>query len=118
MSMADVGFSLFGKYFVMMGLGSTTIQPKFYNFLDISYCNILIRFGVMSLLILIVSYMFFIIRLIKLNEYKLIYIMIIVALHCMVEHHYLDVCYNVFLLLMFSHFNYGCNATPNRRISA
>ena len=115
-NMINVGFSLFGKYFVMVGFGSTTVYPKFYNFIDISYCNILLRFGVLPLMFLVVSYMFLIRRFIKLEEYRLIYIMVVIALHCMVEHHYLDACYNIFLLLMFAGFNHVGNVTPTRRV--
>ena len=97
-NMTNVGFSLFGKYFVMVGFGSTTVYPKFYNFIDISYCNILLRFGVLPLLIIVVSYMIFVRRTLKLEKNRLVCIMIIVALHCSVEHHYLDACYNIFLL--------------------
>ena len=114
--MINVGFSLFGKYFVMVGLGSTTAHPGFYNFIDVSYCNILLRFGVLPLMFLVVSYMFLIRRFIKLEEYRLIYIMVVIALHCMVEHHYLDACYNIFLLLMFAGFNRVGNVTPTRRV--
>ena len=115
-NMINVGFSLFGKYFVMVGFGSTTAHPGFYNFIDVSYCNILLRFGVLPLMFLVVSYMFLIRRFIKLEEYRLIYIMVVIALHCMVEHHYLDACYNIFLLLMFAGFNHVGNVTPTRRV--
>ena len=116
MSMADVGFSLFGKYFVMLGFGSTTEYPKFYNFIDISYCNILLRFGVLPLLIIVVSYMIFVRRTLKLEKNRLVCIMIIVALHCLVEHHYLDACYNIFLLLMFAGVNSVGNIPPIRKV--
>ena len=108
-NMIDVGLSLFGRFFVMMGLGGTTAHPGFYNFVDSSYCNILLRFGALPLMVLVVSYMFFIRRTIKFEEYKLICTMVVVALHCAVEHHYLDICYNIFLLLMFANFNCSYN---------
>ena len=62
-----------------------------------------------------ISYMFFIRRILKLEKNRLACIMIIVALHCMVEHHYLDVCFNIFLLLTFASFDYVDNVRANSR---
>lgn len=103
--MAENGFSLFGKFIVMFGLGSTTEWQPFYNFLDISYCNMILRFGIVPLFMTAVAYIFLLKRAISNNLIKLVLVMFIISLHSAVEHHYLEICYNSLLLLMFSNLN-------------
>lgn len=112
----EYGLSPFGKFFIMFGFGSTTSSPPFYNFLDISYCNILLRLGIVSLVITAVLCIFLVKRAIKWNVKKLVLVMFIVSLHCVVEHHFLDTCYNVFLLLAFADFTDICKGKSDKRI--
>ncbi len=116
-SINEYGFSPFGKFFIMFGLGSTTQWPPFYNFLDISYINILMRSGICSLLITAVSYVFLVKRAIDCNIKKFVLVMFIVSLHCAIEHHYLDICYNVFLLLTFADLTTECKLKSEEKLS-
>ena len=101
----EEGFSLFGKHIRLIGFGSTT-EPiiEEYNFLDISYCNILLRFGIISTIILAFSNVVLVLRSINENLIKLTYVIILISVHCFVEHHYLEGCYNVFIFLSFANF--------------
>lgn len=101
-TIVENGLPLLGKFFVMFGLGSTTKWPPFYNFIDISYCNMLLRFGLVPLLIVAVAHMLLVKRAISNNLIKLVLVMFIISVHSAVEHHYLEICYNSLLLLMFS----------------
>ena len=104
-SILDNGISLFGKHIVLVGLGSSIDPPSGYNFLDISYCNILLRYGVVSLIIITLCNFYLIFRAIKYNLNKLFYILLIISIHCFVEHHYLEGCYNIFIFLTFAKYS-------------
>lgn len=91
----DYGVTLFGQPIEMIGLGGTTIKPEEYFFIDCSYINILLRYGLCFFCILILVYVIMCCKY-KYNIYFLMAIALI-ATNCVIAHHIMDVAYNPFI---------------------
>lgn len=96
------GFTMWGRYIPMQGYGGSTELPKHYFFLDSSYLNIVMQYGL--LIFGIVLFLWIIISF-KAREEKnwfLLWIVAIISVQCMIEHHMLEVAYNPFLWAVFA----------------
>ena len=91
---------LFGQYIEMYGNGGTTEKPIDYTFIDCSYINILMRFGLGVFILILVL----LIILMWQNHKNLFSLMLltVVCIHSMMEHHLFEIHYNFTLLLHFS----------------
>ncbi|MEQ2563870.1 hypothetical protein WMO41_11975 [Ventrimonas sp. CLA-AP-H27] len=96
------GIKIFGTPFDMIGAGGITVFRQGYNFVDISYCMILLRYGLLLLLAVIVLHTGIAIKAQKAKNEKLLIALALVALHSAIEHHLTELGYNIFLLLAFS----------------
>lgn len=96
------GIYIFGNEIQMVGFGNGNGESGEYNFLDISYILILIKYGVASYAIYFFMYVILYIRAMIATNVKLLFVLILVTIHSTVEHHYIDICYNFSLLLLFS----------------
>lgn len=96
------GIKIFGTPFDMIGAGGNTVFHQGYNFVDISYCMILLRYGLLLLLAVIVLHTGIAIKAQKAKNEKLLIALALVALHSAIEHHLTEPGYNIFLLLAFS----------------
>ena len=97
----EYGVHLFAKFVPSYGVNSSA--DGFYNFVDCSYLNILIRFGIV-LLVFYVAMM----TIIQLKQKKYVYgvcILTVLAISCIEEHHLVELPYNFFLILLFSDFD-------------
>ena len=100
------GIHAFGKYFVLHGnAGIDYIQVKNYNFIDSAYCLILVRYGWVLMLVLIGMYLYTISKAKKNCKNIVVMTMALLAVHCMIEHHWIEVMYNPILLILFSRFD-------------
>lgn len=96
------GFTMWGRYIPMQGYGGSTELPKHYFFLDSSYLNIVMQYG---LLIFGIVLFIWIVISFKAREEKnwfLLWIVAIISVQCMIEHHMLEVAYNPFLWAVFA----------------
>lgn len=109
----DHGLSLWGKVIPQMGLGRTVTAPEFYFYLDSSYIMVLLEKG-----IVIFSLICFLFVMTSRKNYKknlyIIFVLVIVALHCIVEHHIIDISYNYFLLLALSKVDFPWSGSDYR----
>jgi len=96
------GIHLFGSTFQMFGYGGSTTPPSDYFFLDSSYVLILIRYGILIFLAVLIIFVFSSLRAEKQKNIALLWILTLIAIQCMTEHHLLDIAYNPFLFLIFS----------------
>lgn len=90
---------IFGQYIEMVGNGGTTQKPSDYTFIDCSYINILMRFGLVTFVAVI-----FLLNYIAIKYWEnafVLYILMLVCIHSIMEHHLLDIQYNILLLLPF-----------------
>lgn len=95
--------NLFGQYIEMAGNGGTTEKPADYTFIDCSYNNILMRFGLVVFIavMLLITFIMF-------KYYQSILVMgvlAVICLHSVMEHHLLEIHYNFMLLLPFCLFS-------------
>lgn len=93
---------ILGQYVDMAGNGGTTEKPAYYTFIDCSYNNILMRFGL--LIFIVVLIMLEIIMLKNKSNLYILGLIMVICLHSVMEHHLFEFFYNVFIVLPFASF--------------
>ena len=96
------GISLFGKSFSMIGGGRAEGYQEGYNFIDNSYINILVRYGIVLTAFLLATIIVIIIKNIKSRNTILPCAISLIAIHCFMEHHLIEITYMFFILALFS----------------
>lgn len=94
---------IWGQYVQMSGNGGKLEKPDDYTFIDCSYINILMRFGILIFIAVIL-----ILWVILIRNYKNLFIvgaLSIICIHSMIEHHLFEFYYNFFIILPFADFN-------------
>ena len=95
------GMSLFGTAFEMVGNGGDTVSRSGYNFVDSSFCLILVRYGILVFLAILVLTVFTGVKANKNGNRRVVFALALIAVHSMIEHHLIELAYNPFLLLPF-----------------
>jgi hypothetical protein len=93
-----------GNIVNQVGNGGSTYGVVGYNFIDSSYVLMLIRFGWVFFLLLLLCWEYMAVRAAK-RDYRLLIVMIIIAVHSIAEHHFPEMNVNIFLLLPFTSFD-------------
>ena len=99
----DYNVTLLGQYVAMEGNGRKTNFDFRYTFIDCSYLNMLMRFGIIVFIIVL-----FLIEITMIRNYNNIFILGLIALICLhsaIEHHFFEYYYNFFMLLPMASFN-------------
>lgn len=91
---------LFGQYIEMHGNGGTTEKPIDYTFIDCSYINILMRFGIGVFILILILLMILMWQ--NYSNLLLLMLLTVICVHSMMEHHLFEIHYNFTLLLPFS----------------
>lgn len=86
----DYGFSLFGQQVSMVGNGGSTQLPKNYFFLDCTYINVLIRYGILALFVVLFVLLYLMLLQKKKQSYIRLGILGLIALQCVIEQHLLE----------------------------
>ena len=73
-----------------------------YEFLDSSYARVLLMYGWVAFLLIIGLMVWSQYRLYKRKQTLRMYLLAVLSLHFMMEHHILEPAYNIFLLLPFA----------------
>lgn len=97
----EYGIKFFGTAFDMTGGGGDIVTRSAYNFIDSSYCLILLQYGSVILITTCILYMWTVKRAINVGNRRLAMALALIAIHSMIEHHLLELAYNPFLLLAF-----------------
>ena len=98
------GIHAFGSYFELIGNGGVNSgQAIGYNFIDISYMLILIRYGFVLFALLPFSWGYTLVQAEKTNV-RLVMIMLILCLNALSEHHFIEMNYNIALVMPFAAF--------------
>lgn len=95
------GMSLFGTAFEMIGNGGDTVYRAGYNFVDSSFCLILVRYGILVFLAILIMAVVTGVRANKNGNRRVVIALALIAVHSMIEHHLIELAYNPFLLLAF-----------------
>lgn len=96
------GISLFGKAFTMIGYGGSTFNNANYDFIDSSYVLMLIRCGLVTFSIIALLWTVTTYRAIRIRDRRLALSMALIAFHSVSEHHFIDIFYNILLVMPFA----------------
>lgn len=98
----DQGITLLGQYVGMLGLGGSTegVILINYTFLDISYFNIAIRFGILFLITVIIIAVACCEKMYQDSHY--LFCMALISISCASSHHLIDLSYCIFLCVLFT----------------
>ena len=96
----DFGVKLFGQKIDMIGNGGTTKYQGEYFFLDCSYVNILLTWGLI-LFCIVIGIHIYICNKNKQDEYFL-YAIAIIAINCVIAQHLMEIGYNPFPLALLT----------------
>ena len=92
-----------GNYMDLVGVSE--IQGIGYNYLDSTYCQLLIRYGLFSIIMFWVLYVFTAKSAVREKNFKIFCSMALIAIHSFTEHRYIEFFINPFVLLFFSDFS-------------
>lgn len=99
------GVKLFGQYFGQHGYGGTTnivtAGGISYSYVDMSFVRIIMMFGIVFFIILMCLMVRRMKQYVTKNDYLIPVILLVVSISSMVDQHYMDFSYNVFLLTIF-----------------
>ena len=99
------GVKPFGTYFDMQGYGGSTLSLiKEYTFIDSSYPQILLRYGWMTYIVANILWVYTTDRAIKVNDRRLAFAMTLIAADFFMEHHWIELSYNAFVIIPFADF--------------
>ncbi len=104
--------TLFGQYVKMHGLGGNETAPSNYFYLDSSYVNTLLRYGLVVTAAALLCFLIIGIRAAKTRDSYLLIILVLISVQCMIEHHMLALAYDPFIFLITA------SSMPARRISS
>ena len=90
------GFHLFGRTIESVGAGQTTEKIAEYFFVDSSYVNMFLRFGVLFGATVLLCYVISCRK--NRSDLYYLYMIAVVAVNCMVAHHLMEAAYNPLLL--------------------
>ncbi|MDO5702010.1 MAG: hypothetical protein Q4G47_01470 [Lachnospiraceae bacterium] len=96
------GINLLGTPISEKGNGMRGDTPKRYTFIDFSYARVLLVGGIAVTVVLIGGMTLKMFRLTRRGMYYTVFLLAIVALNCLVEHHLFEFFYNIFPLMFFS----------------
>ncbi|WP_147367827.1 oligosaccharide repeat unit polymerase [Butyrivibrio sp. XB500-5] len=102
--LAEHGISLFGENYDMFGAAAPGIKSgTTYNFLDSSYVNIPVRYGLIAFVCIL--FMWFIIqrKAVKHRNGFIILATILISIHSYLEQHFAEIAFNSLLFLPFSY---------------
>lgn len=96
------GLSLFGRPLKQTGMGGTTLYKPGYDFVDISYCLILLKYGIITLIVITILWVLMTRKAIKLGDWRLALALAVIAFNSISEHHITQINYDIFLILPFA----------------
>ena len=114
LSQSKLGFerydlTLFGQSVAMYGNGGKIELKEEYFFLDVTYINILLRYGLFALLFVLFAYMVIVLYEKNKKCFYFVGLLTIIALQCTMEQHLLEFGHCPFLLLLFAVDDKGVN---------
>lgn len=98
----EFGVSLFGQWLPIVGNGGSTEPRDNYFFLDSSYVNILLSFGMVLFCVVMAMHLWNQIQLRRNAMYAGMLVLCLLFVQCMVEHHMMEIAYNPFLFMILA----------------
>ena len=93
---SEIGVTIAGQQVQWIGMGGVTndVVPKGYNFVDCSYLNILLTFGIFIAIAVIVLHAFMAYK--NRKDLRFVIVIAMISLNCIIAHHFIEVAYNPF----------------------
>lgn len=98
----EYGVKIFGNQIEQIGNGGTAFTKPEYNFIDISYCLLLIEYGIAGLLLINILWIAMTRSAIRIGDSRLAFALALVAVNSTSEHHIMEITYNIFIVLPFA----------------
>ena len=98
----EYGYKLFGQQIQEAGWGRSVAERTDYFFLDDSYIRIALEYGLIIFIVILCLYVFLSRKALKEGRVIMVIAIFMVAVHCFMEQHLLEVAYNPFFLLLFA----------------
>lgn len=95
-AIANYGFSLLGQDIDMQGFSVLGKTYEVYNYVDSSYLQIAIRYGIVLLVLVCILYGAALIKMQKRNDGRMVLFLIVILFLCMEEPFLFDVAFNLF----------------------
>lgn len=96
----DYGISLFGQDVPMVGFGGSTTLEEEYFFIDSSYLNILLRYGILFLMMVFIIYGTICYKYKK--DTVIMIAIVLLAVSCFIDHHMMEEAYNPLTYALFA----------------
>lgn len=100
MAFTDYGIKLFGQHIEMVGNGGSKELKGEYFFLDCSYVNILMTWGIILLVIVLLLFAYACYK--NRKDLYFQYAIALIAVNCVIAHHMMDIAYNPFVLAVLA----------------
>ncbi len=91
-----------GYAFSQVGNGGSSFAPREYSWIDVSYLRVFYMYGFVTLLVMCVLWVLFTRRALKAGDRRLAFALALIAIQSFSEHHFMEVHYNIFLILPFA----------------
>lgn len=102
----EYSIPLLGQQIEFIGLGGAVQEMSDdYNYVDSSYLQFMMRYGIIFTVISIISFMRLTYKRLKLNDYRFIAVIFMLSFNSMIEDRLLDVSINVYWVLMLAYYN-------------
>lgn len=98
----EYGIRPFGSFFEMSGNGWSTFETLNYTFIDSSYLQLLIRYGLVAALFVTVLWVWMSDRVLRSGNRRMAFAMLLIAIDSMSEQHFTELNYNILLAMPFA----------------
>lgn len=99
---ANYAYRLFGQHVEEFGNGRSIETREHYFFLDDSYLRMALIYGIVILIVALLMMIIIANRAVRYQRCMLYLAMLLIALHCFMEQHLLEMAFNPFILGMFA----------------
>ena len=96
----DYGIPLLGQDVPMVGFGGSTTLEEEYFFIDSSYLNILLRYGILFLIMVLIIYGTICYK--HKKDTVLMLAVVLLAISCFIDHHMMEAAYNPLTYALFA----------------
>lgn len=102
----EYSIPLLGQQVEFIGLGGAVQEmSEDYNYVDSSYLQFMMRYGIVFTVISIISFMRLTYKRLKLNDYRFIAVIFMLSFSSMIEDRLLDISINIYWVLMLAYYN-------------
>lgn len=103
---ANYAYRLFGQHVEEFGNGRSIETREHYFFIDDSYLRMALIYGIVILIVVLLMMIIIANRAVRYQRCMLYLAMLLIALHCFMEQHMLEMAFNPFILGMFADMNW------------